>query len=273
MTLRLVCAAALLALVGILSVPGTAGACGSESDCVISSGDYHISMPPPSQDGAASGAIVFLHGYQGTPEATMDFAALRETANRLGVALIVPRGLEASWTLPDAFPAGRDDVAFINAVVEDATGRFGIDRERVMISGFSVGASMVWYVACAEGQRYAGYAPIAGAFWEPYVEDCAMPLANIYHVHGTADDMVPLAGRRLSFAAQGDTYRSFALLREFGACEGDLAPRPPEAGLVCSAQTCGGGEQELCLHDGGHSIRPEWIARAWEKLAEAEGWN
>jgi polyhydroxybutyrate depolymerase len=186
------------------------------------------------------------------------------------VALIAPRGEETSWNLPGAMPGGRDDVAFIRSVADDAAARFGLDRNRMMVAGFSVGGSMTWYVACAEGRGFAGYAPIAGAFWEPYVAECRSPLPEIRHVHGRTDGTVPLAGRKLSFATQGDTFRSFALLGELSGCGEGLSEAERDGDLTCYRQTCGGAVQELCLHAGGHSVRPEWIARAWRRLAATD---
>jgi len=255
-------------VVGLLAAATGAQACGPETDCALATGSYRIALPE-TRPGA--GAILYLHGYRGSPEEVMGFAALSDLAEELGVALIAPRGEGMSWNLPGAFPGGRDDVAFVRAVADDAAGRFGLDRDRMLVAGFSVGGSMAWYVACAEGRGFAGYAPIAGAFWEPYVTDCRQPLPELHHVHGRADRTVPLAGRRLSMATQGDTYRSFALLRRFSGCSGDLAGAEVDGELACAQQSCGGSVQELCLHDGGHSVRPEWIARAWHRLAKGDG--
>lgn len=262
-----------LALAAVLAAPPPAWACGARSDCAVAGGDYRIAMPESADAAKPAGAIVFLHGYQGTPEGIMDFAALRETAARLGVALIAPRGRDGSWNLPGVFGLQRDDVAFVSAVVDDALGRFPLDRERIVIAGFSLGGSMSWYMACTQGNRYAGYVPIAGAFWEPYMPDCATPLPELHHVHGRADTTVPLTGRVLSMATQGDVYRSFGLLAEAAACTATLGSETQDGALACMRQTCGGAVQELCLHDGGHSVEPAWIERGWRAIAASRGWS
>jgi polyhydroxybutyrate depolymerase len=100
-----------------------------------------------------------------------------------------------------------------------------------------------------------------------------MPLAEIRHVHGLADETVPLAGRKLSVATQGDTRRSFALLRRFAGCGNGLEGAAVAGELTCAAQACGGARQELCLHEGGHSVKPAWIERAWREIARARGWS
>lgn len=267
--LRLVSGMLLLWVASPLSV---VRACGVASDCDVPGGSYRIAMPARADAEHKVGAIVYIHGYQGSPEGVMEYTALRDVADRLGVALIAPRGLNKSWSLPGAFRQRRDEVAFIRAVVDDAVAHGRIDSSRIMISGFSVGGSMTWYVACAEGRHYAGYAPIAGSFWEPYVEGCKLPLPFIYHVHGLSDETVPMEGRSLSVGTQGDTYKSFGLLRRFSGCEAELDGETREGKLTCSRQTCGGAVQQLCLHDGGHSVQPIWIENAWRKLAAANRW-
>ena len=264
---RLLLVVALAAATG-----GQVAACGADSDCSVAGGSYRIALPETG-GGEASGAIIFLHGYGGSPEDIMRFAALGDAAGRLGVALVAPRGEDKSWNLPGAFSGGRDDIAFIDSVARDAVSRFRVDPNRILVSGFSVGGSMVWYVACAEGRRYAGYAPIAGAFWEPYVDGCRLPLPTIRHVHGTADETVPLEGRKLRVATHGNLFRSFELLRRFSQCTGGLAGADVEGDLTCEHQTCGGNEQELCLHAGGHSVRAEWIEEAWRQIVADGAWH
>jgi polyhydroxybutyrate depolymerase len=250
------------ALAAWLAAPA-ARACGATTDCRIATGDYRILLPEPARRAASHGAIVYLHGYRGSPDEIMKFDALRQVAEDLGVAVIAPRGLDGEWGLPEVQKAPRDDIAFVRAVVDDAVARFAIDAQRILVTGFSLGASMTWYIACAEGRRYAGYAPIAGAFWEPYVKNCRLPLPEIHHVHGRADRTVPLGGRALSFATQGDTYASFELLRELIGCSAPLVGEQVDGELTCARQECSGAAQELCLHDGGHGVEPAWIARAW----------
>lgn len=245
-----------------------ARACGPDSECTVATGDYRIRLP--AGGAPHPGAIVYLHEYRGSPEQVMAYDDLTRVATRLGVALIAPRGIDGRWAFPRAFAAeGRDEVGFVRSVVDDAVTRFGLDRSRILISGFSVGGSMTWYVACKEGRAYMGYAPVAGAFWEPYPEGCATPLPFIRHVHGRADTVVPLAGRQLSRARQGDTFRSFALLRESARCEPAAVAPDPRFEFSCASQSCGGASQTLCLHPGGHFVDPRWIEEAWREAEAA----
>ncbi|MEM7621377.1 MAG: polyhydroxybutyrate depolymerase [Pseudomonadota bacterium] len=235
-------------------------------------------MPEPF--GKKLGAIVYIHGWQGSAQAVMRFSALTKVAKELGVFLIAPQGLDKSWSIPKAFEQKRDDVAFIENVIEDSIRRFPIDRSKIMISGFSLGGSMTWYIACARGNKYAGYAPIAGAFWLPYPQSCKAPISNLFHVHGLKDKMVPMKGRQVtSSARQGDVLHSFRMLAKVNNCKTKPIDLPenssltPAQNLKCHKASCQKSFIELCLHDGGHSVKPQWIVRAWKMLQQKNGWK
>ena len=142
-----------------------------------------------------------------------------------------------------------------------------------MASGFSLGGSMVWQLACRMPSRFAGFAPIAGAFWRPLPKGCrAGPTPHLFHIHGTADRTVPLAGRpiRQTFH-QGDTFKSIDVW--FGGAR-PTTPAYLENGFECRLFASGeAGGVELCLHDRGHEYRTEWFALGWRRIAKARGWS
>jgi polyhydroxybutyrate depolymerase len=243
--------------------------CPEAGGCQVAGGYYRLVLPRQGVPGRPLGAIMFFHGYQGSAEEVVSDAGLGAVASHLGVALIAPAGAGRSWSFPGSPARHRDEFAFVAAVLDDAIGRFPIDPARIMASGFSQGGSMVWYLACRMPQRFAAFAPIAGAFWTPLPRDCAGPPPNLIHVHGTADAIVPIAGRSLRGGyRQGDLFESFAILAP-GGCTASWAaaasqPGPPEAPSCRLALGCGGAARlELCLHAGGHVADPAWVERAW----------
>ena len=88
---------------------------------------------------------------------------LANAARQLGIALIAPQGLDGRWSFPGIGAPKRDELAYVEAVAADAVSRFGLDPNRLLASGFSLGGSMVWYLACRMPARFAAFAPIAGA--------------------------------------------------------------------------------------------------------------
>lgn len=264
------------ALFGVVISLGVARAdtCGAALPCQVEEGQYLIELPPGASAAKPVGAIVYFHGYRSSAKASMRFKSLRAAAAELGVALIAPEGLERSWSFPNAPSERRDEIAFVARVLDDALARFPIDRERIMSAGFSIGGTMSWYMACYLAGRFAGHTPIAGTFWRPYPAECSGYDPFISHVHGTADKTFPLAGRviRQKFH-QGDTRETVAFFRERGG-NVPLVEHYTDGKLDCTnAATADGGAVELCLHDGGHSIRGEWIKRGWMRLAAFKGWS
>ncbi|RYE31835.1 MAG: polyhydroxybutyrate depolymerase [Hyphomicrobiales bacterium] len=244
-------------------------ACSVGSDCSVASGRYRLVLPPQAGEGRKVGAIFYFHGYQGSAEEVIDDPGLVAVARRLGVALIAPDGAGRSWSFPGSPAQLRDEFSFVGQVLDDVAARFPVDPGRILASGFSQGGSMVWYLACRMPRRFAAFAPIAGAFWEPLPEGCEGPRPPLIHVHGTSDTTVPLAGRALrSGARQGDVFKSLAILAP-GGCTAGLAegaralPAPED--LACRvAVGCGSNARlELCLHRSGHVADPAWVERAW----------
>jgi len=244
-------------------------ACPAGQGCSVASGSYRILLPPPATAGRPVGAIVFFHGYQGSAEEVIADPSMTAVAKRLGVALIAPDGAGKSWSYPGSPAKQRDEFAFVGQVLDDVVARFPVDPGRILASGFSQGGSMVWYLACRMPRRFAAFAPIAGAFWEPLPERCDGPRPPLIHVHGTGDTTVPLAGRALrSGARQGDVFKSLAIFAPGGCTAGwaeAVRAAPVPEGLSCRVATgCGSAARlELCLHGGGHVADAAWVERAW----------
>ncbi|MEM7567674.1 MAG: polyhydroxybutyrate depolymerase [Pseudomonadota bacterium] len=261
--------AAALTLGGLVAAPVSAQACGADTDCVVEDGTYRVVTP----DGAPKGAILYFHGWQGTAPGVMRNGALARVARERDLLLIAPNGRNKTWAYPGSPSQARDDFAFVDSVMADVETRFGVTRDTTMVTGFYIGGSMAWSVACYRGEGFLGFAPVAGAFWDPIPESCPSPVPNLLHVHGTSDTVVPMEGRPIGDGwHQSDVRESLAVWYEQGAC--DAPVDQSRSGLACEARACGADTTtliELCLHPGGHSIRTEWVAQAWDKLAILRG--
>lgn len=251
------------------ALPKPADSCPAGTGCGVASGSYRIVLPPQTATARRVGAILYFHGYQGTAEEVIADPGLVAVAGRLGVALIAPNGVGRSWSFPGSPARHRDEFAFVGQVLDDVVRRFPVDPNRILASGFSQGGSMVWYLACRMPRRFAAFAPVAGAFWEPLPESCESPRPPLIHVHGTSDTTVPLAGRTLRQGyKQGDVFRSLAILAPGGCTAGwaGTARKGGSAGeLACRvAVGCNGTTRlELCLHADGHKADAAWVERAW----------
>lgn len=267
------CAGAVLLGAGPALAAGDPG-CGEERACELESGEYYIHLPKDRSADQPLGAIFYLHGHRGKAVNAIRNGNFQKMADDLGVAFVAVQGLNGTWSFPTAPRNLRDEAVFFEDVLQDLTDRFGVDRERTLLSGFSSGGFMTWYLACEDSHRFSGYAPIAGAFWEPLPRDCPTEPPYLFHTHGTSDTVVPLEGRWLGDGKwkQGDVFESFAVWRRQNGLA-DTEPKTFTDGkLTCERWQPATGLLELCLHDGGHSVQASWIRRAWTELGEMKGW-
>lgn len=255
-----------------------AQACGPDSDCRLDGGrSYRIALPDgaaPERAGEGTvGAILYAHGYKGTAAGSMGNSGLRDLARSLGVALIAANADGDDWPLPNSPSVLRGETTadldgtydYFEAVLADAADRFGIDRAHVMISGFSAGGMMVWWLACERPTLAAGFAPVSGTFWAPVPEDCPAEPANLFHTHGSADPVVPMGGRRIGPAKQGAVRQAIAMYRAAGGYR--FTRRFEQGDLRCERWRNPQGKLlEFCLHDDGHRLDPEHLRHAWQVL-------
>lgn len=243
-----------------------AQACSATAACDVAGGNYRIAMPEGS---GSKGVLLFFHGYKSSAELQMGHAALVDVAHRHGMAFAAVDGEDGTWSHDNAPAKGRDEIAFIGAVLDDLNARFGFDADRVVIGGFSQGASMAWYSACRLGNRVAGAVTLSGVFWNPLpvAADCVSAIPPLVHVHGRADRTFPLSGRAIGAQFhQGDTFKSVDILREAAQC-GPARVTRTVGTIACDVSPgCQRGEIALCLHDGGHQVRPEHVDAALSAL-------
>ena len=150
-------------------VAPVAFACGPDTDCPLGDRHYRIAMPEGHDGVTPVGAIVFAHGYRGSARGVMRNTGLRRMVSDMGLALIAVKSGDEDWVIPNAprhpDTDGAVEFDYFEAVMGDASLRFALDRTRVMMTGFSAGGMMVWNLACARPDLFAGFAPIAGTFW------------------------------------------------------------------------------------------------------------
>lgn len=253
---------------GLLAAPALA--CGPDTDCMIGERHYRISMPEGHDGTTKVGAIVWAHGYRGSARGMMRNRNFLRAMSDKGLAVIALKSARDDWVLPNAprdkAADGSVEFNYLDAVIADASAKFAIDTDRMMMSGFSAGGMMVWNAACARPDLFAGFAPISGTFWMEPPASCAEPIANIIHIHGDSDPTVPLTGRPIADTHQGDVAESLKMYRAFGKFD-----EQEDAGtqaLDCEAERNPKGNLlEFCMFEGGHSFRSAFVEYAWDRLA------
>ncbi len=261
----------------LLSVaPAHAGCADLEDTCKTEMGEYHIALP----DGVDTPpALLFLHGAGGNGKGALRMKAALDR----GYAVIGPNGLKRpnsrfgpGWSFHPARPQQRDEIAFIRDVIADAADTHGIDADRILLGGFSIGGSMVSYMACDAPDLAAAYAPVAGSFWRPHpdMQACQGPV-KLLHTHGWKDKTVPLEGRPVSVAdiQQGDVFYAMQIWRETNGCTGMRADtfEITERFWHRKWETCDTGALEFVMHQGAHGIPRGWTDMALDWFEGLDG--
>ena len=213
-----------------------------------------------------------LHGYASSGGKIIGREGFVKRFTKRGYALIAPtalpwdNGKPNDWAVRDGWTIyPRRDVVFLREVLADAVERAGVDPSRLLLTGFSRGGSMVWDVACHAPDFARAYAPAAGGFWLPMPKACAGP-ANILHVHGFADKMVPMEGRtwrneEYQFTiSQADIWEGLQLWRRQNGCPSNAAHHETSDGIWRKRWECDDGSVELVLHKGKHGLPKGWTS-------------
>jgi polyhydroxybutyrate depolymerase len=258
---------ALLLVVSMLGTPVAAATpCGGAVPCEVEGGYYLAALPPDWDGSSPLPLVVYFHGWNSSPEATFKNRAMVNGVNNRGALFVAPYARTGYWRQIGTGRAesGRDERAYVHAVMADIARRWPIDSRHTLAAGFSRGASMVWNLACYAGPLFRAYAPIAGGFWNSTPPDCPTGPVNLRHIHGTADRVV--AYDKIGIYNSMPIPEGLATLRRLDGCTGAPDTTSQQRRLACRAsQGCASGRVlEVCLHDGGHSIPAEWVGEGFD---------
>jgi poly(3-hydroxybutyrate) depolymerase len=128
--------------------------------------------------------VISMHGLSGTGQQQRNMSRFEPIAEREKFVVAFPDGLSNRWDI-----SGATDVNFILAIIDSAAQRYGIDRNRVYATGFSMGGMMSYHLANRVAEKIAAIGPVAGFLLgnDPHNSSRPMP---ILHIHGETDSVV-----------------------------------------------------------------------------------
>jgi len=132
--------------------------------------------------------LISLHGMNQDINYQKNQAKWELVAKENNFVVVYPAGINKSWDL-----SGTKDIDFIIAIIDEMYDRYTIDRNRVYLSGFSMGGMMTYYAATKIADKIAAFAPVSGYLMGGPNTNSSRPIP-IIHTHGTADDVVPFSG-------------------------------------------------------------------------------
>lgn len=255
----------------VVAFSGSAAACDRKNACTVGERYYRVHIPKIPTGDRKIGALVFAHGFRGSDAGTMKNQKLVALADELSIALIAIKSKGVDWAIPfaprDFETDGHEEEAYFEAVLNDAARRFPIDRDRVVMAGFSSGGMVTWHMACHRPDLFTGFIPMSGTFWLNAPANCEQPVRGLVHIHGAADTVVPLSGRKIRNSHQGNVQDALALLTSHGSfgAKKDIA----QGNLKCEERLNKARTPLLfCTFQGGHSFSIKHLRFAWRRLTE-----
>ena len=129
--------------------------------------------------------VISLHGmgqdanYQRNTNSKWD--AVADTAK---FVMVYPNGNNKSWDI-----GGDTDIRFIETIIDTMYNRYHINRNRVYLSGFSMGGMMTYHAMSRLSDKIAAFGPVSGIPVD-YRNPSGPRAVPIIHTHGTADNVV-----------------------------------------------------------------------------------
>jgi len=155
--------------------------------------EYHLFVPTDPPEGPMSLVVVLTGGDAGSwifPQQS-EFEGLGE---KEGIILAFPVGKlvppnEGAWQL-NTDAQSRQDIDYIEALIDDISSRHPVDPARVYAIGYSLGSMFSYELACHMSSRFAAIASFAGTM--PVSPNSCEQEDNvpIMHIHGLDDPII-----------------------------------------------------------------------------------
>jgi len=194
-----------------------------------------LRMPANAQVGRTPLLLVVIPGGDGDAD---DRLGIGRAGNRQGVALLYPTSAGSGfWQLNRAF--GTSDVTDVTGLLQRqvATGCF--DPSRISITGVSNGAGFTARMGCELPTTFAAVVPVAAGY--KALDPCpANARASFLDIHGTADTVVPINGKKPD--RKGNVARYTSTWAQRDGCSATPRSSTPRALVTRFTYTgCDGG--------------------------------
>jgi poly(3-hydroxybutyrate) depolymerase len=127
--------------------------------------------------------IIACHGMNQDAPYLQNAAKFESVADTAGFVVVYPNGLNKAWDI-----SGDQDTKFMEYIIDLMYQRHGINKNRVYLTGFSMGGMFTYHCANRLSDKIAAFAPVSG-----YPMGGPNPRASrpvpILHTHGTADSV------------------------------------------------------------------------------------
>ena len=186
-----------------------------DAGSIVAARPYSLKVPTGYVRSRATPLVISLHGYAVSGVAQEDYFHFGAISDEQTFLYAYPDGTldptnRRFWNADDAccnfFASAVDDVAYLNAMIDDISTEYNVDEKRIFVVGHSNGAFMSHRLACEASDRIAAIASLAGAVWNDASKCNPSTHVSVLNVHGDADMVVNYSGGEvpLGLIAPGD---------------------------------------------------------------------
>jgi phospholipase/carboxylesterase len=150
-----------------------------------SSRDAWLYVPPGRPADRPGPLVVVLHGAGGEGRGAIQL--FKELADQRHLLLLAPESQGTSWDL--VLGELGPDLAFIDRALGWVFARFAVDETRVVVSGFSDGASYALSIGLANGALFTHVVAFSPGFAAPVRREGA---PRVFISHGLHDRVLPI---------------------------------------------------------------------------------
>ena len=233
---------------------------------------YCVHIPQGHDPKRPVPVVLALHGATMNGPMMAWFCGLNQKADEVGFVAVYPNGTGSFSSLTwnggnccgSAMQQMVDDVAFIDALLDDLAQVVPVETRRIYVTGISNGAILAYRLASELSERIAAIAPVAGPMG---TETCTPKRpVSVIHFHGTDDQLAPFQGGRAARSVTGTDFYSVdhsirAWVKANGCREVPTIEEFPDRandGTRVIRQTYGGGKDGaevvlVTIEGGGHT--------------------
>lgn len=162
---------------------------------------YHIYLPEGFNRQKSLPLVLALHGGGGTVrqfDQKLSQGQFKTIANQRGVILVFPDGMNRQWNDGRTQHLKRsksyDDVGFISKVIDRMIDDYGVDSQRVYVTGISNGGFMSVRLALDLSDKIAAIAPVTAQLPLALQHKTPKQPISVMTINGTEDPIVPYQG-------------------------------------------------------------------------------
>lgn len=127
--------------------------------------DYTVSAEFSSNDTSSKSLLIVLHGANSSAAAMITASNFNSIAGDNGFIVVYPDAFQGLWNYGEecgkAYPDRPDDTEFIKYIIEQVSAEYKIDKNRIFVTGFSMGGYFSYYLAKKMPGIFAAIAPVA----------------------------------------------------------------------------------------------------------------